>query len=72
MDSFGLGAEDIEGDFDPDVYDQAMQRAFNEDYYEGAEEDEEKPEFSDLEEVGGEIDQFDAVEVLSAFCMEVR
>lgn len=50
VDSFGLKAEDLEEDFDPNTYDKTMQNVFNEEYYEGAEE--EKPEFSDLEEEG--------------------
>ncbi len=38
--------EDLEGDFDPAQYDQAMLRAFGEQYYEQGE-GEGKPEFSD-------------------------
>ncbi len=48
MESFGLTSKDIETDFDPESYDKAMQNAFSEEYYDEGD-DEEKPEFSDLE-----------------------
>ena len=48
MESFGLSVKDLEADFDPETYDGVMQKMFDEDYYEGKEE-EEKPEFSDME-----------------------
>ena len=43
---------DLDGDFDPASYDEAMGRAFDDDYYvmgegEGEEEEDEKPIFSD-------------------------
>ncbi len=38
--------EDLEGEFDPAHYDEAMARVFGEEYYEGGG-GEEKPEFSD-------------------------
>ncbi|XP_028393073.1 protein KRI1 homolog [Dendronephthya gigantea] len=41
----GFGDEDLEGDFDPAKYDEAMQKAFNDDYYN--EEEAKKPEFND-------------------------
>ncbi len=44
--SAGFDVEDLEGDFDPAQYDQAMLRAFGEQYYEQGE-GEGKPEFSD-------------------------
>ena len=50
VESFGLSMTDLEGDFDPDSYDGAMQKVFSEDYYEYEQEEvEEKPQFSDLE-----------------------
>lgn len=50
MESFGLSVEDLEGDFDPEVYDDVMQKVFSEDYYQAGEQEEEgKPQFSDLE-----------------------
>jgi len=48
VESFGLSAKDIQEDFDPDTYDAVMSRVFGDQYYE--EEDEEKPQFSDLED----------------------
>ena len=57
----GFGAAELEGDFDPASYDQAMARAFDDEYYvmeeEGREEEEEgenegKPVFSDDEDGG--------------------
>ncbi|KAJ7381994.1 KRRI-Interacting protein 1 [Desmophyllum pertusum] len=41
----GFKEEDIEGDFDPKKYDEAMQKAFNEEFYE--EDENEKPVFED-------------------------
>ncbi|KAL9950487.1 hypothetical protein ACROYT_G042985 [Oculina patagonica] len=41
----GFKEEDIEGDFDPKKYDEAMQKAFNEQFYE--EDENEKPVFED-------------------------
>ncbi|CAH3168094.1 unnamed protein product [Porites lobata] len=41
----GFNEEDIEGDFDPKKYDEAMQKAFNQDYYDEGED--EKPVFED-------------------------
>ena len=43
MDLDGL---DLEGDFDPDAHDKAMQKAFGDQYYEG-EDDDEKPSWDD-------------------------
>ena len=58
VESFGLSAEDIRCDFDPNTYDSTMKRVFGDEYYEGTEE-EDKPEFSDLEiEDGGEHQLF--------------
>eukprot|EP00127_Corallochytrium_limacisporum_P007141 Clim_evm14s243 gene=Clim_evmTU14s243 len=42
-------AIDLDGDFDPDRYDQQMQKVFNDMYYD--QDDAEKPEFSDLSDV---------------------
>ena len=50
MKSFGLSARDLQEDFDPDVYDETMREVFGEDYYAGAEDEEGKPVFSDLED----------------------
>ena len=44
----GFKEEDLEGDFDPEKFDEAMQSVFNDDYY-GHENDTEKPVFSDSE-----------------------
>ena len=50
VESFGLSAEDLEGDFDPEDYDGVMQKVFSKDYYDHGEEvEDEKPQFSDLE-----------------------
>ena len=38
----------MEGEFDPEKFDKAMQSAFNDEFY-GVEEDTEKPVFSDSE-----------------------
>ena len=48
VESFGLDPEAIQGDFDPDAYDEEMKKVFDDDYYEH--EDEQKPVFSDLED----------------------
>jgi len=40
---------EFDEDFDPDKHDKKMQSMFNEDYYEGGAEEEEKPEFPDLD-----------------------
>lgn len=40
---------DLDGDFDPEEHDRKMQALFNNEFYEGAE-DEQKPEFPDLDE----------------------
>ncbi|XP_056645496.1 protein KRI1 homolog [Diorhabda sublineata] len=47
--NLGFANEDIEGDFDPDEYDRKMQELFNEEFY-TAPEDDQKPEFPDLDE----------------------
>ena len=44
----GFKEEDLEGDFDPEKFDKAMQSVFNNDYY-GHEDDTEKPVFSNSE-----------------------
>lgn len=41
--------DDIEGDFDPEAHDRRMQSLFNDEFYEGPEDDQ-KPEFPDLDE----------------------
>ena len=41
----GFSEEDLEGDFDPERYDEIMQDAFDDEYYK--EEEVVKPEFSD-------------------------
>lgn len=41
--------EDLESDFDPEAHDKRMQSLFNEDFYEGPEE-EQKPVFPDIDE----------------------
>lgn len=41
--------EDIEGDFDPEAHDRRMQSLFNDEFY-GQPEDDQKPEFPDLDE----------------------
>ena len=48
--SVGFAELDLEGDFDPKKYDEMMQKAFSDDYYQ--QEEMEKPEFSD-EDTGG-------------------
>ncbi|KAJ8924350.1 hypothetical protein NQ315_007146 [Exocentrus adspersus] len=45
----GFADEDIDGDFDPDAHDRRMQTLFNDEYYQGAEE-EQKPVFPDIDE----------------------
>lgn len=54
MESFGLTAEDIQADFDPEAYDRAMEKVFDASYY--AEGEEEKPQFSDLGEGEDEME----------------
>lgn len=51
MESFGLSMQDLEADFDPEAYDDVMKRVFDDSYYQagGKEEEEDKPEFSDME-----------------------
>lgn len=44
--SVDLDGLDLEGDFDPDSHDKAMQKAFGDQYYEG-EDDDEKPSWDD-------------------------
>ena len=44
-----LDAMDLEGDFDPEAYDRKMNELFNNDYYAG-EEDEQKPEFPEIDQ----------------------
>ena len=39
----GLESLDLEGEFDPNKFDQQMETVFNETYYEGEEKEEEKP-----------------------------
>jgi protein KRI1 len=41
--------DDLESDFDPEAHDKRMQSLFNDEFYEGAEEDQ-KPEFPELDE----------------------
>lgn len=41
--------EDIDGDFDPEAHDRRMQSLFNDEFYQEPEE-EQKPEFPDLDE----------------------
>lgn len=43
-----LQNDDIDGDFDPEAHDKRMQALFNNDYYQGPEE--QKPMFPDLDE----------------------
>ena len=40
----GLNETDLDGDFDPAKFDAAMSRVFGEEYYEGGEDDDFKPE----------------------------
>lgn len=44
-----LQDEDIDGDFDPEAHDRRMQSLFNDEFYQGPEE-EQKPEFPDIDE----------------------
>ena len=46
--NIGFKEEDLEGEFDPEKFDKAMQSAFDDEFY-GIEEDTEKPVFSDSE-----------------------
>lgn len=48
-DDIGFQDEDIDGDFDPEAHDRRMQALFNNEFYEGPEEDQ-KPEFPDIDE----------------------
>nr|CAH7759204.1 unnamed protein product [Callosobruchus chinensis] len=47
--SIGFADEDIDGDFDPEEHDKKMQALFNDEFYQGPEE-EQKPQFPDLDE----------------------
>ncbi|CAG9838163.1 unnamed protein product [Diabrotica balteata] len=47
--SLGFADADIDGDFDPEEHDRKMQDLFNDEFY-NAPEDEQKPEFPDLDE----------------------
>ncbi|VEN38855.1 unnamed protein product [Callosobruchus maculatus] len=47
--SIGFADEDIDGDFDPEEHDRKMQALFNDEFYQGPEE-EQKPQFPDLDE----------------------
>uniref|UniRef100_A0A6P7GKN9 Protein KRI1 homolog n=1 Tax=Diabrotica virgifera virgifera TaxID=50390 RepID=A0A6P7GKN9_DIAVI len=47
--SLGFADADIDGDFDPEEHDRKMQVLFNDEFY-NAPEDEQKPEFPDLDE----------------------
>ncbi len=67
--SFGLSAKDLEEDFDPASYDKTMMGVFNEEYYAGAGEGEEKPVFSDLEEeLNGTSGSLAVHRVMIMFC----
>jgi protein KRI1 len=46
----GFTEDDLQGDFDPNAHDQAMNKVFDDDYYENCEEDEVKPQFNDSDE----------------------
>lgn len=50
---------DLEGEFDPDAHDKAMEKAFGDQYYEG-EEDEEKPSWDDDIEIDDIIQEHEA------------
>ncbi len=52
-----FSTSDINEDFDPEKYDSMMQKAFNDDYYEDA--DDTKPVFEDDEEMGFEVENWD-------------
>lgn len=52
---FGIRMEDLEGDFDPNEYDQKMKKMFDDDFYTVAEDDM-KPQFPEIDE---EIKDFD-------------
>ena len=54
----GFAPEDIDEDFDPEKYDKMMNKTFNDDYYEG-DEDDEKPVFDDDEELGLDVENWD-------------
>nr|CAH7761243.1 unnamed protein product [Callosobruchus chinensis] len=47
--SIGFADEDVDGDFDPEEHDKKMQALFNDEFYQGPEE-EQKPQFPDLDE----------------------
>lgn len=53
-DDFGIKIEDLEGDFDPNEYDQKMGKMFNDDFYTVPENDI-KPQFPEIDE---EINDF--------------
>ncbi|KAJ1025149.1 hypothetical protein NDA16_002655 [Ustilago loliicola] len=50
---------DLEGEFDPDAHDKAMEKAFGDQYYEG-EDDEEKPSWDDDVEIDDIIQEHEA------------
>lgn len=41
--------DDLEGDFDPETHDKRMQELFDGEFYQGPEDDQ-KPEFKDIDE----------------------
>uniref|UniRef100_A0A0N5ASF9 Protein KRI1 homolog n=1 Tax=Syphacia muris TaxID=451379 RepID=A0A0N5ASF9_9BILA len=53
-DELNVNIEDVEGDFDPVAYDRRMAELFNKEYYENADENEDKPSFSDDSDVSDE------------------
>ena len=56
--NIGFAPGDIDEDFDPEKYDKMMKKNFNDDYYEG-DEDDEKPVFDDDEELGLDVENWD-------------
>ena len=54
----GFAPEDIDEDFDPEKYDQMMKKAFNDEYYDG-DDDDEKPIFKDDEELDLDVENWD-------------
>lgn len=52
-DKVGFFEDDMDGDFDASKYDEMMHSVFDDDYYD-VDEEEEKPEFSDIEGDGDE------------------
>ncbi|CAH0551416.1 unnamed protein product [Brassicogethes aeneus] len=56
----GFQDDDLDGDFDPEAHDRRMQALFDNEFYEGAEDDQ-KPEFPDLDEEL-EIERWDRFE----------